>query len=128
MGQSIAWMMAVQHSRVGLRRPQQATHDAVSTIAAILIFVSAGFTIDSVGSYVEVHALDRRRADHEKMIEYWWKYLTIAWTREPIGQHYLRRLLVSFKFELNMFVALVLALPSVPMLVRQNLLGYRTGW
>jgi hypothetical protein len=33
--------------------------------------------------------------------------LRIAWVHEPIGQHYLRRLLVSFKFELNMFVALM---------------------
>jgi hypothetical protein len=39
------------------------------------------------------------------MLATWWKYLRIAWVHEPIGQHYLRRLLVSFKFELNLFVA-----------------------
>src|SRR5438034_8100637 len=49
--------------------------------------------------------LDRRRPDHDAMVATWWRYLRIAWVREPVGQHYLRRMLVSFKFELNMFAA-----------------------
>jgi hypothetical protein len=25
------------------------------------------------------------------MLETWWRYLRIAWSKEPVGQHYLRR-------------------------------------
>ena len=51
----------------------------------------------------------------------------IAWTIEPIGQRYLRRLLVSFKFELNMFVASVATLPGVILLVRAGRLSWTAG-
>jgi len=105
-----------------------ARQEALSTIGAVLVSVAVGFAIDSAGSYVEVYAFDRRRPDRDKMIDHWWKYLTIAWTNEPTGQHYLRRLLVSFKFELNMFVAVLVALPSVPTLVFYNLLICWRGW
>ena len=60
-----------------------------------------------MGSYVEVYLIDRRRPDHADMLATSWKYLRIAWVHEPIGPHYLRRLLVSLKFELNMFVAVM---------------------
>jgi hypothetical protein len=54
------------------------------------------------------------------MLEIWWRYLRIAWDKEPIGQHYLRRMLVSFKFELNMFVATVGSIPGVIVLGLQG--------
>jgi hypothetical protein len=47
------------------------------------------------------------------MLATWWKYLRIAWVQEPVGQHYLRRMLVSFKFELNMFVGTFLSVLGV---------------
>ena len=71
------------------------------------MWIVVGFGLDSAGSYVEVYCIDRRRKDHAEMLEVWWRYLRIAWAHEPIGQHYLRRMLVSFKFELNMFVAVM---------------------
>jgi len=54
---------------------------------------------------LEVHLIDAKRKDHEKLVKTWWEYLRTVWTNEPVGQRYLRRLLVSFKFELNMFTA-----------------------
>lgn len=66
-----------------------------------------------MGSYVEVYLIDRRRPDHADMLATSWKYLRIAWVHEPIGPHYLRRLLVSLKFELNMFVAVMISLIGV---------------
>src|SRR5262245_37184452 len=99
-----------------------ATQAELSAVAARSFIVAVGVAIDSAGSYVEFYAIDRRREDPKKALDYWWKYLTIAWTKEPIGQNYILRVLVSFKFELNMCVASVAALLSVPMLYYYDLL------
>jgi hypothetical protein len=58
------------------------------------------------------------------MLRTWWQYLRIAWVREPIGQHYLRRLLVSFKFELNMYVAAMASFFGVATLGFAGTLGW----
>jgi len=100
-------------SRVPQSRAFLDRHEAIALSGAILIWVISGFVIESLGSYVEVYAIDRRRADHKQVLETWWQYLRIAWNIEPIGQHYLRRLLVSFKFELNMCVAALGSAPGV---------------
>lgn len=95
-------------------------HEAIAVAAAILVWVVAGFVIESLGSYVEVYGIDRWVDDREKHTETWWRYLRIAWDKdqEPIGQRYLRRFLVSFKFELNMCVSAVAAMPGVAWLAR----------
>lgn len=97
----------------------------MAVAAAILVTVGIGFLIESLGSYVEYYWIDRRHPDKEKMLCEWWSYLRTMWPTEPVGQHYLRRILVVFKFELNLFVSLLLALPSLLWL---GLAGYVTGW
>lgn len=92
------------------------TREILTTVVLILLWVGIGFVVESTGSYVEVHLIDRRRADHDKMVKTWWQYLRLAWINEPVGQRYLRKLLVGFKFELNMFTASVFAIPGVLLL------------
>ena len=91
-------------------------HESIALASAILLWVVAGFGIESLSSYVEVYWIDYARPDREEMLAVWFKYLRIAWTREPVGQHYLRRMLVSFKFELNMSVALAATIPGLMLL------------
>jgi hypothetical protein len=97
-----------------------AAHEAIAVAVAIVVWIVAGFFIESAGSYVEVYLIDHRRAHPEKALATWWQYLQIAWQdgNEPIGHRYLRRLLVSFKFELNMFVAILLAVPGIVLLFK----------
>jgi hypothetical protein len=102
-------------------------HDGIAALTAVLVAIAIGFTIESAGSYAEVHLIDRRRADHNRMLETWWRYLRIAWVKEPIGQQYLRRLLVTFKFELNMFVAALFASLGVLLLAVTGRLQFTTG-
>jgi len=85
-------------------------HEAVALAAAALVWIVMGFLVESMGSYVEVYGIDRRRDDHDQLVETWWLYLRSAWKEEPVGQGYLRRLVVSFKFELNMFVGSLVAI------------------
>jgi hypothetical protein len=94
-------------------KPFLAQHESIALASAILLWIAAGFLIESVGSYVEVYWIDRPKADHAEMLATWWRYLRIAWKTEPVGQHYLRRMLVSFKFELNMSVAAAASIPGV---------------
>jgi hypothetical protein len=105
------WLLGASDVRVFLGQ-----HEAIAVAAAVLLWVVSGFAIESLGSYVEVHWIDRRRPDHEEMLKNWWRYLRIAWVTEPVGQHYLRRLLTSFKFELNMLVAVWVCLVGVGLL------------
>jgi hypothetical protein len=102
-------------------------HEALALAAAILLWIVVGFAVESLGSYVEVYWIDRPRSDHDKMIETWWRYLRIAWNKEPVGQHYLRRMLVSFKFELNMSVAALVTIPGVLILVMRGVIGGDTA-
>jgi len=80
-------------------------NQGISTAAAALLVVGVGLLIESIGSYFEYYVVDQRHDDREAMMGRWTEYLRIAWKTEPIGQHYLRRVLTVFKFELNMFVA-----------------------
>jgi hypothetical protein len=97
-----------------------AAHEAIAVAVALVVWTVAGFFIESAGSYVEVYCIDHRRRNAEKALATWWRYLRIAWPEgsEPIGHRYLRRLLVTFKFELNMFVAILAALPGILLLMK----------
>ena len=99
-------------------------HESIALAAAILLWIATGFVVDSAGSYVEVYGIDRRRMDHTELIDTWWRYLRIAWKTEPVGQHYLRRMLVSFKFELNMSVAAAASIPGAVFLGVRGLIGW----
>jgi hypothetical protein len=108
-----AWTLLARPSEL---RTVVLNHEATALTVMVMLWIVAGFAIDSAGSYVEVYWIDRRRPDRDEMLATWWKYLRIAWVHEPVGQHYLRRLLVSFKFELNTFVATSLNIISVVLL------------
>ena len=59
------------------------------------------------------------------MLERWRQYLRLAWSTEPIGQHYLRRILTVFKFELNLLVATTATIPGLSMLWYYGVLSHR---
>ena len=94
---------------------------------ALLLAIGGGFLVESLGSYVEYYLLDSRHRDRAAMLRSWWRYLRIAWKVEPTGQHYLRRILAIFKFELNGFVATVAALPGLLWIAASGLVGTRVA-
>ncbi len=105
------------------------SHEATVLVGGIALAIGAGFLVESVGSYYEYYLIDRRHPNAELMIAQWYRYLRIAWKNEPIGQHYLRRVLAVFKFELNMFVAIAFALPGlVWLVVAGDLKTCASGW
>jgi hypothetical protein len=90
-----------------------AAHEAIALSAAVVLSIGGGFLVESLGSYVEYYLLDRGHGDRAAMLRSWWRYLRIAWKVEPTGQHYLRRILAVFKFELNGCVAIITGLPGL---------------
>jgi hypothetical protein len=101
-----AWVLVHLLPEVGT---YLATHDGIAALIGILVCLAVGFIVESLGSFIEVYLIDKTRKDHRQQLETWWRYLRVAWDEEPIGQRYLRRLLVTFKFELNMAMAMLLA-------------------
>jgi hypothetical protein len=90
-----------------------ASHEATTLTIGAVLAIASGFLIESVGSYVEYYLIDRRHPNRDAMLDAWWRYLRVAWTTEPTGQHYLRRILAVFKFELNACVAVLAGLPGL---------------
>lgn len=103
-------------------------NQGISTAAAALLIVSVGLLVESLGSYVEYHAVDRCHDNRERMLNEWEEYLQIAWTTEPIGQHYLRKVLTIFKFELNLCVAGLATLPGSAGLAHFGVMPPHASW
>lgn len=90
--------------------------EGLATAAAALLVIGAGLIVESLGTFVESHIVDKLHKDPKKLQERWIDYLKIAWVTEPIGNHYLRRVLTTFKFELNSLVAVVATTPGTLLL------------
>jgi hypothetical protein len=72
-----------------------------------------GLLCEEIGSHLEEH-FDRRRdrmnGTHKAN---WHKYLRLAFHLEPVGQHYLRTVLLRLKFELGSMTACGFALLGI---------------
>lgn len=91
-------------------------NQGISTAAGALLVVGAGLLVESIGTFVESHVVDKCHDNPKAIQDRWTEYLKIAWIREPVGQRYLRRVLTTFKFELNMLVATLATLPGIVVL------------
>lgn len=100
-------------------------HQAIAVATILLSTLLAGLAVESAGSYVEVYWIDRQSDDAEARRINWNAYLRMKASAndECIGHRYIRRTLISFKFELNMFVALFPAWFGVAFLGFYRLIG-----
>jgi hypothetical protein len=83
----------------------------LSSLALLLIAMTAGHVIEDLGSRIEAHFWDaclKRR--NKRFIQEWKDYLRLAFEHEPVGQHYLKTILLRFKFETNLAVSLIVSL------------------
>jgi hypothetical protein len=84
-------------------------HSGVATTTAILIALTCGLVSEDLGGRLEQFFDQRltKEVGYEGHIEEWFKYLRIAFDKEPVGQRYLRTLVLRLKFELGMTIASV---------------------
>ncbi len=80
-----------------------------STILTILSIIT-GLLIENIGSRIEVSIYDKKnRKEDPDYIKTWGKFLLIKYEgSEPIGQRYLRNILLRMKFELSFALALII--------------------
>jgi hypothetical protein len=84
-------------------------HSGLSTTIALLVVLTVGLITEDLGARLE-HVFDERlsrKVGYELHEKEWFDYLRIAFDREPIGQRYLRTLVLRLKFELGMAIAAV---------------------
>lgn len=82
-------------------------HPAASTLVMLLAVITCGLIAENFGSRIE-YFFDkciRKRKGYERHQEEWFEYLRLAFKCEPIGQRYIRTLVLHLKFELGMAVA-----------------------
>ena len=83
--------------------------EVLATTIIIIIILGFGFLSDTLGSTFESYFLDsRRKKENPKFMDNWYLYLRLAFEPEPIGQRYLRKVLMHLKFELNIAVGIIL--------------------
>jgi hypothetical protein len=83
----------------------------VLLVAAIMV----GLLLEDVGSRVEAELWDNRLKRRDPNFGgYWDSYLRLEYEKdkEPLGQHYMRTILLRMKFELSFAIALLIALPG----------------
>ncbi|SRR6266851_835580 len=75
-----------------------------------LASIAAGLLVEDIGSRIESRFLDKRlgaQPTFSTHSEEWNQYLRLVFKTEPVGQRYLRAILLRFKFELGTSIALL---------------------
>lgn len=82
----------------------------VAISGLIITSLVIGLIIDIIGTYVEVYIFDRqlKKSEDVEFDENWKKYLAISYKNEPVGQRYLRNVLMGMKFELSFGISLII--------------------
>ena len=82
-------------------------HSGLATTTAVLVVLTVGLMTEDLGARLE-QLFDQqltKEAGYESHIEEWFKYLRIAFDKEPVGHRYLRTIVLRLKFELGMAIA-----------------------
>jgi len=85
------------------------------TAALLVLFgaIAAGLILEDIGSWIESRLWDKKLAKKDKAhFETWREYLKLKFQVEPIGQSYIRSILLRMKFELGFGLALMVTLPG----------------
>src|ERR1700733_7814336 len=80
-----------------------------TTLLLALACIAAGLLVEDIGSRIESRFLDKRLGTQPGFSTHsdeWNQYLRLVFKAEPVGQRYLRAILLRFKFELGTAIAL----------------------
>jgi hypothetical protein len=118
-------------------------HSSEASVCIALAAIFFGQVCEDVGSDLEVRHCERCYPDEnerEKREQEWWAYLRTAFQAEPVGQRYLRTLVLRLKFECNapsglvlgafglFFIADVSRYLTIGIAVIMLLFAYYLGW
>ena len=108
------WFVVLMQRFVSMRELASRNHAETAVLLAIAA-LAAGLIVEDIGSRIESSVYDSllcKKAGFVSHRDEWNKYLRVAFKLEPIGQHYLRTILLRFKFELGTSIGLLLSAPA----------------
>jgi hypothetical protein len=103
------WFVVLLQKFTLLRALVEANHPE-TTLLLTLASIAAGLLVEDIGSRIESSYFDKRlgaKPAFSNHVEEWNQYLRLAFKTEPVGQGYLRTILLRFKFELGIAIALL---------------------
>ena len=114
-----SWLQVV-YQRIASFRQLFQDYRNEAIILGLLFALAVGLIIEDWGSWVEMINWRRFKQEMKRKIENakaperdfddeWNRYLRLAFKAEPMGQHYLRTILLRLKFEQNAGVAILVA-------------------
>jgi len=105
------WFIVVLQRFPSIRGLAGANRTETSLILA-LASIAVGLLVEDIGSRIESRWFDKQLAKKPEFSRHahdWYQYLRLTFSIEPVGQRYLRTILLRFKFEVGTAVALVIS-------------------
>lgn len=106
-----SWFVVLVLRFQALQKLIAENHTETAIILA-LACISAGLLLEDIGARVESKIFDpllKKKTGFAGHSEEWNRYLRLAFKTEPVGQRYLRSIMLRFKFETGAGFALLLA-------------------
>jgi hypothetical protein len=106
-----AWFVVLLQRFPSFRNIAEANHTETALLLA-LASIASGLLVEDIGSRIESRWFDKKlvkQPDFSRHDDEWDQYLRLTFSIEPVGQRYLRTILLRFKFEMGIAVALLLS-------------------
>jgi hypothetical protein len=103
------WFVVLLQKFTSLRALAE-VHRTETAVLLALACIAAGLFVEDIGSRIESRCFDKwlgKRPAFSSHAEEWNRYLRLAFKIGPVGQRYLRTILLRFKFELGTAIALL---------------------
>ena len=98
---ALPWLWLVTH-RIDALHSLRSDQEIIAAFLIFLVCIAVGMILEDLGAEVESGIWDRILSKHDgKFEETWHRYLCIVHDPEPIGQRYLRTVLLRMKFEVG---------------------------
>lgn len=110
-----SWFVVLLRKFPSFRTLVESNHTE-TTLLLVLASIACGLLVEDIGSRIESRRFDKKlvtKASFSQHREDWNRYLRLSFTIEPVGQRYLRTILLRFKFEVGTAVALVVSGPGL---------------
>jgi hypothetical protein len=110
-----SWFVVLTLKFESLRRLVVENHTETAIILA-LASMCVGLLVEDMGARVESRIFDpclKKKTGFEGHSNEWNQYLRLAFKTEPVGQRYLRSIMLRFKFETGAAFAFLLAGPGL---------------
>jgi len=122
------WFVAVMQRCAQVRDLVSGNHTE-TTVLLTVVCIASGLIIEDLGSRIESSWFDTRLVKQDGFSGHkddWNRYLRIAFKLQPVGQDYLRTILLRFKFETG--VALGLLSSSIGLFFTDLKIVYAASW